>query len=113
MDSKLKVIIDFLIKDAVDAGTDEFILNIPSDYKPLLYQELSYVAQYMNSRGYSISTNQPGDGSWRGWDIVPLRQSAFPEEYAVGRSHSNYQLMSATPENITVKATLIRTVTPQ
>lgn len=113
MDSKLKVIIDYLIKDSQDEGNVEFILNIPADYKSLLYEQLDEVAEYLMSRGYATSTNQPGQSSWRGWDISPIRQGAFPPEYAVGRSHSNYQLMSANAQNITVKATLSSKVIPQ
>lgn len=113
MDSKLKVIIDFLIQDAQEAGNTEFILNVPDDYRALLYNSINDVASYLKSKGYSTSTNSPTEGSWRGWDIVPIRQAAFPPEFAVGKSHSNYQLMTSTPKNITVKATLLNNVIPQ
>jgi len=103
LDQDLKVIIDYLIKDGKDAGKKGISLVVPDDYKEVLYSNLSDVKAYISQLGYTCQDNAPDDNSWRGWDVPLAREGEFPEGYALGRNHNNYQLMEASANNLMIK----------
>ena len=107
LDNDLKVIIDFALLDAKNAGKHSLVLSVPDDFKSILYNNLPAAVEYIKGQGdsYTVTTNAPDEKSWRGWDVEPSRQDEFPEGYEAGRDHSKYQLMQVTENNLMVKIT--------
>lgn len=103
LDQDLKVIIDYLVQDGRESGKKSFLLNVPDDYKELLYSSLEDVKAYLTQTGLTYQINTPDDNSWRGWDVPLTRKDEFPEGYALGRNHNNYQLMEASANNLMIK----------
>ena len=105
LDQDLKVIIDYLIKDAKDASKTSVLITVPDDYKEVLFGNKTDAVTYIESLGYTVSTNDPDEKSWRGWDVPLFRANEFPDGFAIGRDHNNYQLMHSSITNLQIKVT--------
>lgn len=102
----LKVIIDFGIKDSIDSNLSNYRVRVPLDMKDLLFNNMEDVISYINSLGYTVTTNKPDEDAWHGWDIPNNRQHLYPDKLSSGRDHSNYQLMNITPNTLTIDVDL-------
>lgn len=102
MDEDLKTIIDWELKKNVNTP-DGWALHIPDDYKAILFRQISEVTRYLDTAGYVVTTNQPDEGAWHGWNIPTMRANeGFPKEYLSGKNRGLYQLFHATEDNIRV-----------
>lgn len=101
MDDNLKTIIDWDIKNNLTTP-DGWALEIPDDYKDLLYQQLPDVTRYLNSVGYQVTTNLPDENAWHGWDMPVSRADEFPAEYLTGKNRQLYQLFHTSGANLKV-----------
>ena len=103
IDQDLKVIVDYLVNQGLEDGKKAIILEVPDDYKEVLYKDKDNVAAYVSSLGYTAQVSGPNSNSWRGWDVPLSRADEFPEGFTLGKSHNNYQLMEVSPNNLRIR----------